>query len=250
MATVTMLLIGGLLLVPAGSREQCPTSYVVQPRLDGVTGPWGLFLTSIPRSLPCLTCARLPGLEDEQRQKIAVLLSLRGGGARNKWRRKQNRNRVAGKDSGAARPGVAAAQEAHGPSFQAHWQNFKRGAGRWQGFQPGSRDRGTRRQARADVSEEASFISSREVDSDGNEVVYVDSQGNEVPARYILCALFLLALCSLLRVKYDGRSQRHRTQRSCLVRNFAYEMLLNCVVCDVLLNMRYIPAKLMTGTLA
>ena len=117
------------------------------------------------------------------------MLGLRGGGARNKWRRKQNRARGAGNGASGDRAAAAAGKGGGQPgdqfqraAFQAQWQNFLRGAGRWQGFQRRAPGRGSWQGP--PQSEEESFMSSREVDSEGNVVVYVDSQGNEIPARY------------------------------------------------------------------
>ena len=117
------------------------------------------------------------------------LLGLRGGGTRNKWRRKQNQNRGTGAGYGAhrvpegnsAKTGRRGAGEgefqrgAEGTRFHSRWNSFR-------GF-----GRGGVRYAHMQASEDEdnSFATSREVDSEGNEVIYVDSQGNEIPASQV-----------------------------------------------------------------
>ena len=129
---------------------------------------------------------------------VPVLLGLRGGGARNKWRRKQNQNRASGSGYGSNRAAAEAAPGKGEDTRGAHgWRRGgdigKNGAGRggrgaaafqnrWDRFPRGGR-RGWQTREVDEEDEE-----SREVDSDGNEVVYVDSQGNEVGARCVVSA--------------------------------------------------------------
>jgi hypothetical protein len=164
--------------------------------------------------------------------RVRVLLALRGGGARNKWKRKQNQNRAAGggygggggggrgrERAGRGRHGGGAGSQGGGEaaSFQTRWQNFARSAG-------GRRPHGA-------VSEE-SFMSSQDVDSEGNEYVYVDGQesysgmdmGDSESGDYIyvdeVCACSLCrhclrcrCCCSLTRLcRYAARQSRRRAR--------------------------------------
>jgi hypothetical protein len=106
----------------------------------------------------------------EPEEMPTPLLALRGGGARKKWRRKQNQNRAAGggyagggrardRAGGGKRSGGADGAGGGAASFQTRWQNFARSGGG--------------RQPRGAASEE-SVMSSQDVDSEGNEFVYVD----------------------------------------------------------------------------
>jgi len=105
-----------------------------------------------------------------RRVQVLALLALRGGGARNKWRRKQNQNRAAGgghagggrardRAGGGKRSGGADGAGGGAACFQTRWQNFARSGG---GRQP------------RDAASEESVMSSQDVDSEGNEFVYVD----------------------------------------------------------------------------
>jgi len=170
MASIRVLFLLGAVLVRAGSLEHL---------LRGPHSP--------SPALPGCGVAHMhvaPRCELAQRRRhedcVAALLDLRlrGGGARNKWRRKQNQNRASGggygSNQGAGGGGGNTAGKRVGKSegtnspaglaglaglFQTRWQNFPRNAGA----------------QRRDTREEEESMSS--------EVMYVDSQGNEVPAR-------------------------------------------------------------------
>lgn len=171
----------GAMLVRAGSLEH----HVRAPRAPP---------TSLPGAGGC-GAAQNCGPERKV-DRVAVLLGLRGGGARNKWRRKQNQNRAAGGGYGSSagagggtagkRVGSEGDSVGTGLKFQTRWQNFPRNAGN----------------RRRDVSEEEEeFMSS--------EVMYVDSQGNEVPAR---CAC--VCVCLLVCVHHISSMQVSRVSRA------------------------------------
>jgi len=167
MASIRVLFLLGAVLVRAGSLEPLLRGpHSPSPALPG----WGVApLDGAPRPKPAK-----PG----GRGRALLVLRLGGGGARNKWRRKQNQNRASsggyGSNQGAGGGGGNTAGKRVGKSegtnspaglaglaglFQTRWQNFPHNAGAQQ----------------RDTREEEESMSS--------EVMYVDSQGNEVPAR-------------------------------------------------------------------
>jgi hypothetical protein len=185
-----LVLLLGEALVPTGTHPELLLESAAQPRRPGVLAcPWGA-----QWALARAPSAKVASASADDGVVAAAMLGLRGGGARNKWRRKQNRARGASDGAGGSRAAAAACKGGGQPddqfrrdAFQSRWQNFPRGAGRWQGFQRRAPGRGAWQGH--PQSEEESFMSSREVDSEGNVVVYVDSQGNEIPARYGLLRL-------------------------------------------------------------
>ena len=155
-------------------------------RPDAVVAGAAWSAANVPDAVVAGAAWAAPTFGAAQLQRIATMLRLRGGGTRNKWRRKQNKNHgsTAGngrggyghhrgrRDSGVKPTGGAGGEEQD--RFFSRWSRFS------QHVRGGARNRPAATKEQGDL-----FSSSSEEDSDGSNVMYVDEHGNEVPASQV-----------------------------------------------------------------